>query len=190
VPVLSVESLLAGMGWGQLAFMKMDVEGSELAAAAGMGPILESAQAPAVFFESNEHTLHFFGETPQALHAAFCDGGYTCHQVGARRLTFCPAGQPQGPTCVDYLAVKGSLPALPKGWEVAAGFTQGELIEQFRADLADANPDVRASAARRLATAPPALLASPVLQVGLRRLHDDKDDCVRAAVCWHSRQAA
>ena len=190
VPVLSVQSLLAGMGWDQLSFVKMDVEGSELAAVAGMGPILESAQAPAVFFESNEHTLHFFSQTPQALHTAFCEAGYTCHQVGARRLTLCRPAEAQGPTCVDYLAVKASLPELPKGWEVAAGFTPAELIEQFHTDLAGTNPDLRASAARRLATAPPALLASPLLQTGLRLLHDDESERVRAAACWHSRQAA
>jgi FkbM family methyltransferase len=190
VPVLTVENLLAGMGWERLAFVKMDVEGSELAATAGMQRILESARAPAVLFESNEHALHFFGQTPQALHAAFCAAGYTCHQVGARRLTLCSPDEPQGPTCVDYLAVKGKLPTLPKRWEVSAGFTQAELIEQFRADMTGANPDLRASAARRLATSPPALVASPVLQAGLCRLHDDKDDRVRTAACWHSRQAA
>jgi FkbM family methyltransferase len=190
VPVLSAEALLAGMGWDRLAFVKMDVEGSEVAALAGLRRFLEPARAPAVLFESNDHTLNFFGQTPEALHAAFAAAGYRCYQVGARRLTACSPGDFQGPTTVDYLAVKAALPPLPAGWEVAAGFTEAELIGQLHAALTDANPDERASAARRLARAPARLLVSPALQAGLRRLHHDGDDGVRGAAAWHARRAA
>jgi FkbM family methyltransferase len=190
VPVLTAETLLAGLGWERLAFVKMDVEGSEVAALAGLRRFLEPARAPAVLFESNEHTLNFFGQTPEALHAAFAAVGYRCYQVGARRLTACSPGDFQGPTTVDYLAVKGPLPPLPAGWEVAAGFTEAELIGQLHAALTDPNPDERASAARRLARAPARLLASPALQAGLRRLHHDGNGGVRGAAAWHARPAA
>src|SRR5947208_2220581 len=69
----------------------------------------------------------------------------------------------QGPTCVDYLALKGPLPKLPPGWKTAACFTERELVGQLHDALTDANPDVRASAARRLAQANTQLLSSPLL---------------------------
>jgi len=190
VPVLSAETLLAGLGWDRLAFVKIDVEGSEVAAVAGLRRFLEPARAPAVLFESNEHTLHFFGQTPEALHGAFAAAGYRCYQVGARRLTAVSAGEMQGPTCVDYLAVKGPLPEPPAGWAVADDLTEVELTGQLHAALTDANADVRASAARRLARAPARLLASPLIQAGLRRLRHDGDGRVRDAAAWHARRAA
>jgi FkbM family methyltransferase len=191
VPMLSAETLLTGLGWDQLAFIKIDVEGSEIDALTGMRRFLHTGRAPAVLFESNEHTLNFFGHTTQALQGAFVAEGYRCYQVGIRRLTACSASEFQGPTCVDYLAVKGPLPELPQGWEVADGLTEAELIDQFRASLTHAMAPERASAARRLAGAVnDRVLASPLIQAALGQLHHDESAVVRDAAAWHSQRAA
>jgi FkbM family methyltransferase len=190
VPVLSADALLAGLGWDRVAFVKMDVEGSEVAAVAGMRRLLAPANAPAVLFESNDHTLNFFGHTTGDLHAAFAGDGYRCYQVGPRRLTLCPPEQMQGPTCADYLAVKGPLPDLGIGWEVGGGFSEAELVAQLHEDLTSENADVRASAARRLAGAGPRILAAPLLRVALAQLPRDKNASVRAAAAWLTGRAA
>jgi len=188
-PVLDVDTLLAGLGWDRVAFVKMDVEGSEIAALAGMKGLLHGPDAPPVLFESNDHTLHFFGHTAEGLHGAFAAGGYQCLQVGDRRLTACPPGAIQGPTCVDYLAVKGPV-SPPPGWQMSPSLTDDELIHQFCADLEADNADLRASAALRLARVGERLREAPRLRVALQRLHQDPDARVREAASLHTSLAA
>jgi FkbM family methyltransferase len=189
VPVLSAETLLSGMGWDRLALVKIDVEGYEIEALAGLRRFLAGPAAPAVIYESNAHTLDFFRRTPGDLHRALTGQGYRIYQIGEKRLTACEPDDFQGPTCVDYLAVKDALPTLPD-WLIHDAFTEAELRAQVEGELASHNPDERASIARRLAAAGDRLLADARLQSALQGLHRDPNPTVRAAVAWHTPRAA
>jgi FkbM family methyltransferase len=190
VPVLSGDDILAGMGWNRVAFVKMDVEGSEVAAVAGLRSLLGQAPAPAVVSESNEHTLNFFGHTTQTLQQAFTGLGYQCYQIGPRLLTPTSADDLQGCHCVDYLGVQGPLPPLPPGWQATAPFSQGDIAEQLGREFTDANPDVRASVARRLSQADAGLLVLPGFHAGMQRLLHDDNAQVRQAAAWYPRRDA
>lgn len=190
VPVLSGDGILAEMGWNKVAFVKMDVEGSEIAAIAGLQTLLQRDPAPAVVVESNEVTCYFFGHTTPALQHAFTDLGYHSYQIGDRRLTPCTPDDVQGLTCVDYLAVKTPLPTIPPGWRVTVPFSQEELAEQFLSEITNNHNVVRASIARRLGQADTRLLALPAAQAALQRLLHDEDAEVRQAVEWYARRLA
>ncbi len=58
-----MDGLLGRLGWDRVDAVKLDVEGAELAAIRGMAGLLSGPNAPIVLYESNTHTLQFFGDT-------------------------------------------------------------------------------------------------------------------------------
>jgi FkbM family methyltransferase len=102
----TVDGLLLELGWDRVDFIKMDIEGSEVAAVRGMGRLLSRPDAPPIFYESNSHTLGFFGWTPHDLKAALEGFGYCNHRVEADHLVAARSSDDQPETVVDYLALK------------------------------------------------------------------------------------
>ncbi|MCC7106622.1 MAG: FkbM family methyltransferase, partial [Chloroflexi bacterium] len=122
VPARTVESLLRDIGWDQVSFLKIDIEGSEMAAMRGMEDLLSRSDAPILLFESNGHALHFFGETTYALIQTVHDFGYHTYQLETYRLErwrLVPVapGELQPECTVNYLATKGPPPRL-EGWDL------------------------------------------------------------------------
>src|SRR5262249_46279022 len=70
VRAATVDDLLTEAGWSRVDLVKLDVEGSEVAAVHGMNKLLTRADAPPLIYESNSHTLHLFGQTPKSLKSA------------------------------------------------------------------------------------------------------------------------
>ena len=64
VPALPVCQVLKEVGWDRVDFIKLDVEGSEIAVIDGMAPFLARADAPPILYESNSYTLDFYDKTP------------------------------------------------------------------------------------------------------------------------------
>src|SRR5207245_1177343 len=81
VPALAVDDLLDEHGWDRVDFIKMDIEGSEVAGLLGMARRLGRADAPPLFVESNGHTLALFDQTPATLKATLEGFGYRNYQV-------------------------------------------------------------------------------------------------------------
>jgi FkbM family methyltransferase len=96
VPAVRVDDLLAEAGWDRVDLVKLDVEGSEIAALDGMANLLQSADAPPIIYESNAHTLGFYGRTPEELRARLEAFGYESYRHDGAKTEV-----------VDYLAVKG-----------------------------------------------------------------------------------
>lgn len=116
VRALRIDDLLAERGWSHVDFVKIDVEGSEIPALRGMARLLGAADAPLIWFESNRHTLGFFGDTPEALQAELRGFGYTIHRVDRRVVPVADPAPPQTETVVDYLAAK-RLPEALRNWK-------------------------------------------------------------------------
>jgi FkbM family methyltransferase len=95
VPAVRLDELLSHVGWKQVDLVKLDVEGSEIAALDGMPNLLQSADAPPIIYESNAYTLGFYGKTPQELQARLHRSGYRS----------CRLDESQADV-LDYLAVK------------------------------------------------------------------------------------
>jgi hypothetical protein len=80
-----------------------------------MSRLLAGPAAPPILYESNRHTLSFYGHTPQQLKQALEDLGYRNYQIVPSRLVPAAPDDRQAEVVVDYLAIKRQPPALV-GW--------------------------------------------------------------------------
>jgi FkbM family methyltransferase len=115
VPAIRLDDLLAQRGWQSVHFIKLDVEGSEVRAIRGMQRLLQRPDAPPIFFESNRHTLGFYGDSPEGLRAQFHRFGYAVYHVRSGILIPASETDTQEKTVVDYLAAK-QLPPRLSAW--------------------------------------------------------------------------
>jgi FkbM family methyltransferase len=116
VRAATVEEILGELGLSRVDFIKMDIEGSELAALRGMSRLLAGRAAPPILYESNRYTLSFYGHTPQQLKQALEDLGYRNYQILPSRLVPAAPDDCQAEVVVDYLATKRQPPLL-EGWK-------------------------------------------------------------------------
>jgi FkbM family methyltransferase len=179
----SVDEILVTLGWDRVDFIKMDVEGSEVKAVAGMKKLLSRADAPTILYESNGHTLHYFGQTPNDLMTALESYGYHCYLVEAGRLTPVSAAELQFNCTVDYLATKKPLASLPT-WSISAPLTRQAQVSQILATASETHPHLRSYIARTLEDAPLRLLADARVLWTLNKLAKDPDARVRESAAW------
>ena len=179
VPAVTVDDLLAQTGWDRVDLIKMDVEGSEVAAMGGMPRQLSRADAPVVLYESNGHTLHFFDQTPRSLLAVFERSGYHSYIPGDHTLTPFSAAEFQPECVVDYLAVK-QLPAGLQDWQVLPPMTQEDRIQKILQTCAHENVYIRIFMARALLEASDAIVGDPRVAGALNAMQVDPDPRVRA----------
>lgn len=186
VPAVTADELTAEFGWRDASFIKIDVEGSEIEALAGMPRLTGGPDAPPILYESNAHTLPLAGHSAQELAAKLAGLGYVNYVVDVlepRRLTRLTPGEVQAETVADNLAVKRRPPGL-EGWIVVPSMTREDLIGRFVAEAANPNPDCRAYVARTLQTVDPALRDAPAVAPLLAALRQDADPAVRGAAAW------
>jgi FkbM family methyltransferase len=184
VAAVTVDELLAELGMGRPAFVKIDVEGSEIPAIRGMAGLLGGPDAPYVLYESNGHTLGLFDSTPTELGAQFHALGYTSLAVEADRLVRVVPGEMQPQTIVECLAVKRDV-VLP-GWPTVPALGLHERVGRAIADARHPNPDHRAYIAGALASADGEVLSHPAVVEALDLLLADSDEAVRVAASWWS----
>jgi FkbM family methyltransferase len=185
VPVRTVPDILGDFGLARVDVVKLDVEGSEIAAIAGMSGMLSAPDAPAVLYESNAHTLRMFDATPEKLIGVLSELGYDNYLVeeDVPRLTPLTPASFQPETNVDYAAVKGPL-ELPEKWIVRKPRTESDLARIANAEACQASVALRAQVARSLERAPASLLARRDVQLTLNALALDPDETVARAAGW------
>ncbi len=81
VPMYALPELLAIAGWTAPAFIKMDVEGSELQAVKGAQAWFAAGHRPTILYEANAFTLDWFGVSPADLNRAFDTLGYHRYEL-------------------------------------------------------------------------------------------------------------
>ncbi|MCB0047500.1 MAG: FkbM family methyltransferase [Caldilineaceae bacterium] len=151
VPARTVPQLLAAREWESVDFIKMDIEGSEIAALTGMGDLLAGEEAPIILYESNAHTLGLLGHTPQEATNLLVNAGYQTYHVLGRRLAaqLPDAGQPS--INMECLVLKRPLAdAEMDGWRVTSPLTRRETFGLIWHDLRFPHPHNRAYARREL----------------------------------------
>jgi hypothetical protein len=187
VPTVTVDELVAELQWQRVDFIKMDVEGSEVAAVRGMSGLLVRADAPTILYEANGHTLGLFGESPRSLAAQLEQFGYRSYLVEPGRLLPVEATDLQ-PTCtVDYLAAKRPLGSVD-GWHVGSPMTPQEVASKVISSCTSGNEHDRAYIGRALATAAPSVLSDAGIIDALAALRTDASAEVRAAASWFDRR--
>jgi FkbM family methyltransferase len=112
-PAVRLDDLVDLLQWERVALVKIDVEGSELSVVRGLSRLLARDDAPALYYESNAHTLGHAGVQPGEVVAALEAFGYRSYLATPGGLRRVRPDQPQRDLVVDHLAVKGPLPLLP-----------------------------------------------------------------------------
>jgi FkbM family methyltransferase len=188
VPARTVPEILEELAVAHVDVVKIDIEGSEIAAIEGMAPLLSPPDAPTVVYENNAHTLRMFDATPEQLVGALVDLGYDNYLVGDPDLKLTPvkAGDFQPETIVDYAASK-KLPQLPSKWRVLEPRTNSELASVITAESRASEVALRAQLARSLERAPASLLARRDVQLIVDALTLDPDETVAGAARWWVR---
>jgi FkbM family methyltransferase len=186
VRALTVDQLLAEVGWQRVDLIKMDVEGSEIAAIRGMAKLLARKDAPPIIYECNAYTLRLFERTAKQLKRSLEEYGYRNYLVEPGRLTPVRARDLQTFVVVDYLAVK-RWPTRLTGWQLQRRISRVALRDAFLAACAHAHQHVRGHAARELETAPAWLVNDPAVQSALLTLRNDTLSEVRDAAAWSGK---
>lgn len=183
VRVITVDHLLAERSLGPVDVVKLDVEGYELEALAGMADLLAADPGPEVLCESNGHLLGLAGSSPEALRAALADAGYRAWRVDDTELLELPPSTPQVVGNVDLLFARRRPVAPGFGMRV---HTEHDLVGDAVAEVDNPNPSERAVLAGALAGAGSAVLADRRVEDVLARLRGDPEPAVREAVVWWS----
>lgn len=107
VEAATVPALLAraGLTVDDVDLIKMDLEGSELRAVAGMAGQLAGGSGPMLLYESNPLTAARFHYSIDGLRTALGTLGYTSYRIEADGLFACPPTEPQPEAWVDLLAL-------------------------------------------------------------------------------------
>jgi FkbM family methyltransferase len=183
VPAMTVNQLLVDLGWDTVDYIKMDIEGSEVAAIAGMSELLQKDNAPVLLYESNGHTLNFFDKTPKDLVASLENLGYSNYFWKEEALVLFRGSDCQAENLVDYLAFK-RIPDGLQGWLIRPSLTEEEIIDEAISCCQHYHQHHRAHTARSLATASNFILSNYKVINALKALTKDSDPDVRAAVSW------
>jgi FkbM family methyltransferase len=177
VEALTVDDLLDRLGWNAVDLVKLDVEGSEVAAVRGMPRLLAGARPPVVWCESNGHTLALLRESPRSLFVALEAAGLRVYVVEPGRLVRIRPDDVQGPTVVDVLTVP-AIPAALRHETVADVLSVDEQLVGLRASANGALAE-RLHAARALRDAPATFRARPEALELAAALRRDETDEVR-----------
>ena len=181
VPAMTMNQLLADLGWDTVDYIKMDIEGSEVAAIAGMTELLRKDNGPVIVYESNGHTLNFFDQTPNDLVAALENLGYSNYFWKEGALVLFRQNDFQAENLVDYLAFK-RIPDGLQGLLIRSSLTQEEIIDEVISCCNHIHHHHRGYTARALARASHFILSNQKVINALQALARDSDPDVRNAV--------
>jgi FkbM family methyltransferase len=106
VEAVTVQEILIDHRWDSVDFVKIDIEGSEVAALGGMKQLLIGPTPPPLFVESNAYALNLFNQTPDTLKRILNRYGYQTFLVEHDSLVPVKAGELQPFCIVDLVALK------------------------------------------------------------------------------------
>ncbi|NEQ40211.1 MAG: FkbM family methyltransferase [Okeania sp. SIO3I5] len=178
VSAMTVPQILNDLNWDRVDFIKMDIEGSEVAAIRGMSDLLARKDAPMIFYESNGHTLEIFNQTPNSLILALEELGYRNYLVESGGLVPVKSTDWQFDCVVDYLALKAHHVQRLNNLKFKSVFTSGEILEQAVLCCAHPNKNHRAHTARTLSRVDDSILLNFKVVQALGNF--DPDDFLQA----------
>ena len=178
VPAVTAEQILDDHGWDRVDFVKIDIEGSEVAALEGMKQLLRGPDSPPLFVESNGHTLAFFDQTPNTLKKCLKQFGYKAFLVEHDSLVPVKEGELQPFCCVDLLALK-RWPAGARTIRLDPPLHRTEIIARVVQASRVNNPDERRHVARALQRASVSVLSDIRVAWQVARLRSDDDASIR-----------
>jgi FkbM family methyltransferase len=181
VPAATVPRLLseAGCAAEEVGFIKMDIEGSELAALTGAIGLLQTPDAPPILYESNPRTGARFGYSTGGLRTALERLGYRSYRPEPDGLFLCTPLEPQPEAWVDLVALKVAHQT-DRRLEVRGPIPIDRLLQKFQDWSCDPDSGVRRHAASELVEHWGDLASEPQANQILRQLKRDESEEVRA----------
>jgi FkbM family methyltransferase len=176
---LTVDSLVAALGWDRVDFVKIDIEGSEAAALEGASRMLSAPDAPTLLIECNTFVLRGLSPEPAALLRQVEAFGYTLYRVTPAGICPWEATQFQPEVVCDYLAIKGGSPVDAK-LEIEPPLTLDEAAGLVAGEVGRESFDHSIAMAWALQFAPPELLAHPDVQAAIKALQANAAEEIRA----------
>lgn len=181
VDQVTLDDLLAALGWDSVAFLKIDIEGSEMRALAGASRLLAAPDAPALLIESNILPLMENGTEPRRLLEMIEGFGYTLYRVMPEEIVRCDSADFQAETVADYLALKERSLA-HTGLVAREPLSVAETAVRVLSEARNEHEAHRCSIGWQLQFATPELLEHPDVRLALTELRSDPAEAVRAAV--------
>lgn len=180
----TVDALLEERGWDDVDVIKMDIEGMETVALAGMKRLHARGSRPMMVFECNGAMLPQFGSSICELRERVVELGYELLLVDHLHpgtLVQMTAGAIQ-PECVcDYIAVAGRPKGLARQWRIDPPFSREQTLSRLLDTAAGEGGGYRAYAAAVLVDGPAWLREQPDARGVTRALEADAEPAVRAA---------
>jgi FkbM family methyltransferase len=183
VPSVRVDDLLREHGWDALNVVKMDIEGSECAALAGMKGLFASGCRPVIVFESNAVMLRLYRRSPTDLRSAFADLGYTLFHIDHLDPGALVASAPdaiQSEPATDFLALPPGVRP-PRRWRVMPARTREQVVMRLVDQASSPHAGSRQYAASVLLNGPAWLGDHRASAIALTTLGLDEDEDVRSA---------
>ena len=189
VPAASVDQLLELVGWDDVDVVKMDIEGSELAALRGMRRLFESGARPAMVLESNASMLELFDSSVVELRSALTDGGYELLLIDHLHpgvLVETEADTVQTECASDILALTSRPAGLAQRWRIEPALTREATVARVLDAAASPAAGYRRAAADLLNSGPLWLRNAPGVAPAVTALeHDVAHDVRTVGVTWH-----
>ena len=163
---VALDELLQGRSWEHVDLIKIDVEGSEVEALAGLRTCLARQDAPPVIIEANGVALHGYGYAPRDVLDALEQHGYRCYLIDpppGHRIVPVGSDDLQPEAVADYIAFK-DLPSRLLPWSIAPPLTRHEVISRVLATCTHEDIYHREYGARLLASAPRWLVEDDSIQ--------------------------
>ena len=114
VPSRRADALARSLAWDHVDLVKIDIEGSELAAIESLGSLLAGERAPVIVYESNGMTFELFGYGIEDVRRRLEALAYVTCRVEGDRLIRCDPMQLQPEAWLDVVA-------LPSAWQERYG---------------------------------------------------------------------
>lgn len=185
VPAATVDELLERHGWETVDLVKMDIEGAEPAALAGMSRLFDSGRRPPIVLECNGAALPLFGSAVPELREALAQLGYELLLIDHLRpgtLVEADAQTLQAECVCDLLATTARPHELSARWTVEPPFGREQLLSRLLDSAASEAAGYRAYAARLMIDGPQWLRSAPEARAAMHALSHDIDAEVRDAV--------
>lgn len=185
VPGTTLDQLLEERGWPEVSLVKIDIEGSELAALRGMRSLLSSEAGPPIVLEHNADALAAYGAMFVDVGSELVRHGYRLLAIDefepGRLVPMLPADELPA-RLGDVLAIKpGAEPELP--WHITP-YTDLDFAGRLAALARNPESVQRFHAARVGANWFKAARA-PAVRRAYAQLESDGDVTVRAAALGH-----
>lgn len=159
-PAVALDEVLEEREWEHVDLIKIDIEGSEVEALAGMYRCLARQQAPQVIIEVNGHALHQYGHDPREALAELEQRGYRSYLIDpppGHLLVPVDSTDLQPETVADYIAFK-EVPERLAPWSIGPRLERPDVIRRVVATCTHDNLHHRQYGARLLVDGPDWLL--------------------------------